>query len=73
MLFSFFQCVIVFKNRFISCILYCFFIAINCQAQNLLTTNNNNPGFEGTDGFQANGYTNISPELVVQVLRVIMP
>ena len=23
--------------------------------------NNNNPGFEGTGGFQANGFTNISP------------
>jgi hypothetical protein len=42
-------------------VLFCFLISINSYAQNLLVGNNNNPGFEGTGGFQANGFTNISP------------
>ncbi|PWA06228.1 Ig-like domain-containing protein [Flavobacterium psychrotolerans] len=47
------------KNRLFTLILFCFFATKSGNAQNLIAANNT--GFEGTGGFQANGYTDISP------------
>jgi hypothetical protein len=61
MLSKFFQFLFFPKNGVTTLLIFCFFISINSNAQNLFVGNNNNPGFEGTGGFQANGFTNISP------------
>ncbi|KAB1157911.1 T9SS type B sorting domain-containing protein [Flavobacterium luteum] len=61
MLLTIFQIIQATKNKCFALVFLSFLVSTNSLSQNLLTTNNNNPGFEGTGGFQANGYTNISP------------